>query len=195
MDHRPTLLRLALGGGLAACLAGCAFPLPQAAPPKAPAPQASQPKSAPPQAPQPPPAPTAVAPTAAPASRSADAPPHFATPDAAMRYLVAAYNSGDEAAVRHVTSPSSREPFEAERQWVKSFAFRSCAANGAPNWDYTCVLDIAGRMPGVPDPATDPATGSMDPASLQAMNEVTVLVAPAATPGWYLEANEGCGGG
>jgi len=106
----------------------------------------------------------------------------------AMRYLVAAYNSSDETAIRHVTTPDSRTQFESERQWVQTFRFRDCTANGAPNWDYTCVLDIVATVPGV-DPGIDPATG------LPVMNEVTVLVAAAARPGYYLAANEGCGGG
>jgi len=50
------------------------------------------------------------------------------------------------------------------------------------------VLDIVATVPGV-DPGIDPATG------LPVMNEVTVLVAAAARPGYYLAANEGCGGG
>jgi hypothetical protein len=104
-----------------------------------------------------------------------------------MRYLVAAYNSGDETAIRHVTTPDSRIQFESERQWVRTFRFRSCTANGAPAWDFTCVLDIVATMPGVTT-NTDPATG------LPIMNEVTVLVSPAARPGYYLSANQGCGG-
>jgi len=109
-----------------------------------------------------------------------------------MRYLAAAYNSGDEAAIRHVTTPDSRAQFEAERQWVQTFRFRDCLANGAPTWDYACVLDIVATVPGV-DPSSnlsvDPATG------LPVMDEVTVLVAAAARTGYYLAANEGCGGG
>jgi hypothetical protein len=104
-----------------------------------------------------------------------------------MRYLVAAYNSNNESNIRHVTTPDSREQFETERQWVKAFRFRACTPNGAPSWDYTCVLDIVTTMPGV-QAATDP-TGN------QIMDEVTVLVAAAVRPGYYLAANEGCGGG
>lgn len=118
---------------------------------------------------------------------SAAQPPHFTTPDAAMRYLVAAYNSGDETAIRHVTTPDSRSQFESERQWVQTFRFRDCTANGAPNWDYNCVLDIVANVPGV-SPNIDATTG------LVIMDEVAVLVAPAARTGYYLSANEGCGG-
>jgi hypothetical protein len=124
-------------------------------------------------------------PTASPAAAAGV--PHFATPEASMRYLVAAYNTGNETNIRHVTTPTSRDQFESERQWVKKFTFHSCTANGAPAWDYICVLDITTTMPGV-QVTTDPATGT------PIMNEVTVLVAPAARTGFYLEANEGCGG-
>jgi hypothetical protein len=119
-----------------------------------------------------------------PASSSA---PHFTTPDAAMRYLAAAYNSGNEVAIRHVTTPDSRTQFESERQWVQTFRFRDCTANGAPTWDYNCVLDITANVPGVP-PNIDATTG------LVVMDEVALLVAPAARTGYYLESNEGCGG-
>jgi hypothetical protein len=106
--------------------------------------------------------------------------PHFETPDAAMRYLVAAYNANNETNIKHVTTPDSRDQFEAERQWVKAFRFNNCAPDGAPTWDYTCVLDITKTMPGV-------AVGD------QVMDEVTVIVGPAARPGYYLVANHGCG--
>jgi hypothetical protein len=113
--------------------------------------------------------------------------PHFATPDAAMRYLAAAYNSGDEVAIRHVTTPDSRSDFEAERQWVKTFSFRDCAAMGAPYWTYNCTLDITANMPGV-NPNIDATTG------LVVMDEVALEVAPAARTGYYVDAVEGCGG-
>jgi hypothetical protein len=113
--------------------------------------------------------------------------PHFTTPDAAMRYLAGAYNSGDEAAIRHVTTPDSRTQFESERQWVQTFRFRECTANGAPAWDYTCVLDITAYVPGV-NPNIDATTGVV------VMDEVALLVGPAARTGYYVEANEGCGG-
>ena len=128
-------------------------------------------------------APTPVTPASSPLGQTTATDilaPHFDTPEAAMRYLVAAYNANNETNVEHVTTPDSRVEFEAERQWVKTFQFNRCTPNGAPTWDYTCVLDIAATMPGV-------EVGN------QVMDEVTVIVAPAARPGYYLAANEGCG--
>jgi hypothetical protein len=104
-----------------------------------------------------------------------------------MRYLAAAYNSGDEVAMRHVTTPDSRTEFEAERQWVKTFRFRDCTANGAPNWDYGCTLDIIATVPGI-SPDIDATTGQV------LMDEVAVMVAPAVRTGYYLEVVQGCGG-
>jgi len=136
---------------------------------------------------------TAIPVPPVPAAMKTDAvAPHFDTPEAAMRYLVAAYNANNETNIRHVTTPDSRDQFETERQWVKAFRFRDCTPNAAPSWDYTCVLDIVTTMPGVHVQGVQAAT---DPSGNQIMDEVTVLVAPAARPGYYLEANEGCGGG
>jgi hypothetical protein len=189
-------------GTLALAVAGCAAP--QAARAGAAAPAQSTPAPGPssqgPASAPDPQAPAAAAPVTAAATPARDpgatsAPPHFATPDDAMRYLAAAYNAGDETAIRHVTTPDSRQQFEGERQWVKAFSFRDCKANGAPNWDYTCVLNIDAFQPGMtpsPDPSADAATQAQQ---LQSMDEVTLLVGAAATPGWYLEVNEGCGGG
>jgi hypothetical protein len=145
----------------------------------------------------PPPAPP-VATTTAPTPPSAKAPPvvstpasgsapHFTTPDDAMRYLAAAYNAGDEVAIRHVTTPDSRTEFEAERQWVKTFRFRDCTAIGAPYWTYNCTLDITANVPGV-SPDIDATTG------LVVMDEVALEVSPAARTGYYMDAVEGCGG-
>ncbi len=104
-----------------------------------------------------------------------------------MRYLAAAYNAGDEAAIRHVTTPDSRTQFEAERQWVQTFRFRDCTADGAPYWTYNCTLDITANVPGV-SPNVDATTG------LVVMDEVALEVSPAARTGYYMDAVEGCGG-
>ncbi|MDQ1486557.1 MAG: hypothetical protein QOJ62_2250, partial [Actinomycetota bacterium] len=112
-------------------------------------------------------------------------PPHFATPEAAMRYLVNAYNVGDERAIWHVTNPDSRAQFEAEREWVKTFRFRTCTRDQGAH-TFTCIFDITKQ--------TAKALASADLGNPTGMAEVTVTAAPADRPGWYLLANQGCGG-
>jgi hypothetical protein len=128
-------------------------------------------------------------PTAEPVEVAGQRSPHFATPDAAMRYLVAAYNAHDVSSERHVTTPDSRIALESERQWVKTFAFHSCAKN--PGGDYTCVFTMLERVKGV---QAAPNTYDDFGSEVTDMNEITVLVAPAARPGWYMYFNFGCGG-
>ncbi len=115
-------------------------------------------------------------------------PPHFTTPDAAMRYLVAAYNLHDLKAEMHVTTPDSRAALENERQWVNTFSFHSCTLNPAGG-DYSCQFDMVSKVK-----TTDQGTDGFG-ADIQQMGEITVLVAPAQRPGWYMYYNEGCGGG
>ena len=115
-------------------------------------------------------------------------PPHFTTPDAAMRYLVAAYNLHDLKAEMHVTTPDSRAALENERQWVNTFSFHSCTVNPGGG-DYSCQFDMVSKVK-----TTDQGTDSFG-ADVQQMGEITVLVAPAQRPGWYMYYNEGCGGG
>jgi hypothetical protein len=95
-----------------------------------------------------------------------------------MRYLVAAYNDHDMTAEMHVTTPDSRDELETERQWVKTFSFNSCTQNPGGG-DYSCQFDMATMVQ-----PNDPNT---------AMGEIVVVVAPAARPGWYMYASEGCG--
>jgi len=110
-----------------------------------------------------------------------------------MRYLVAAYNRHDITAEMHVTTPDARTQLEAERQWVNTFRFDSCDVDGGQG-DYVCMFDMVSM---VPTPAAD--AGSIDGTQADAnagteMGEITVIVAPAARPGWYMYASEGCGG-
>jgi hypothetical protein len=140
--------------------------------------------------PTPSPSPTSIpTPTAVPVADEQS--PHFATPDDAMRYLVAAYNKDDVRAEMHVTTPDSRDALEAERQWVKSFSFRDCTQNPGGG-DYSCVFDMV-ELVNTPSPAASapPIDGFGN--AVGAMNEITVLVAPAQRPGWYMYFNEGCG--
>jgi hypothetical protein len=146
----------------------------------------------------------AAAPPSASASPAASTPPsgsapHFTTPADAMRYLVAAYNRHDIAAEMHVTTPDSRAALETERQWVNTFSFDSCTPNAGAG-DYTCQFDMVSMVPAPAAPdSTAAASTSTDgtaavsiPAATE-MGEITVIVAPAARPGWYMYASEGCG--
>lgn len=150
------------------------------------APVASTPPSAPPVVTT-----TALPPSVpSPSNATIDAvgsPPHFTTPDAAMRYLVAAYNLHDLKAEMHVTTPDSRAALENERQWVNTFSFHSCTLNPGGG-DYSCQFDMVSKVK-----TTDQGTDSFG-ADIQQMGEITVLVAPAQRPGWYMYYNEGCGG-
>ena len=101
-----------------------------------------------------------------------------------MRYLVAAYNAHDLTSEMHVTTPDARTQLEAERQWVNTFSFANCDVDGSQG-DYICTFDMASKVA--------PASTGTDPAAAQ-MGEITVLVAPALRPGWYMYANMGCGG-
>lgn len=102
-----------------------------------------------------------------------------------MRYLVAAYNRHDIAAEMHVTTPDARAQLEAERQWVNTFSFNSCGVDGSQG-DYICTFDMTSMVPTA-------AAGGTAADTATAMAEITVIVAPAARPGWYMYASEGCG--
>ena len=90
--------------------------------------------------------------------------PHFATPDAAMRYLVAAYNAHDIKAEMHVTTPAARDQLETERQWVNTFSFAGCDVDGAQG-DYICTFTMASMVPtasATPHPAPTAASPTAD---------------------------------
>ena len=122
-----------------------------------------------------------------------------------MRYLVAAYNAHDLTSEMHVTTPDARTQLESERQWVNTFSFDNCQVDGTQG-DYICTFDMASMVPTpsastsadstTDDTATDDtatnSTGSTG--AVTEMGEITVVVAPALRPGWYMYASEGCGG-
>jgi hypothetical protein len=120
--------------------------------------------------------------------------PHFATPADAMRYLVAAYNAHDLKSEMHVTTPDARTQLETERQWVNTFSFDSCDVDGTQG-DYVCTLDMASMVPfaSAASVTDGTPTDSIPAGSGTEMGEITVIVAPATRPGWYMYASEGCG--
>jgi hypothetical protein len=120
--------------------------------------------------PAPAPAP-APAPTPAPAPR----PLHFATPQASMRYLAAAYNRNDLAALQHVTTPVARNNLLLMRRNASNLQLVGCTANAARG-DYTCAFthDF---------PAATHRSGH---------GQAHFTVAPADRPGWYMTVLEDC---
>jgi hypothetical protein len=141
-------------------------------------------------APDPTPVTAPVTATASAQPVSAVTVPHFGSPEAAMRYLVAAYNAHDIVSERHVTGPDARASLEGERKWVNTFRFDHCdSAGGSQYW---CVFDMVSKVAATT--TTTVAGGDNFGNDLQSMGEITVLVAPAARPGWYMAGNLGCGG-
>jgi hypothetical protein len=133
-------------------------------------------------------APTAKAPTApdAPTSpvshrRTQPAPTpspgvHFVTPEAAMRYLAAAYNRNDLAALMHVTTPAARHNLLAMRADATNLRLVGCTANPGGG-DYLC-----GFTHGYPTAAHQAGRG-----------QARFTVAPADRPGWYMTVLNDCG--
>jgi hypothetical protein len=122
----------------------------------------------------------AAAPAASAAQRPAVAAhytgPHFRTPQAAMRYLAAAFNRNDATELHHVTTPASYKELKAMRSGAVNLRLVSCVANKG-HGDYTCTFRHA-----YPKRLHKKGYGSSD-----------MLVAPAINPGWYLYALLDCG--
>ena len=102
--------------------------------------------------------------------------PHFSTPEAAMAYLAAAYNSGNSAALHAVTTPDSYQQLTQMRSEAVNLQLLSCRVD-ASRGDYFCDF-------------------SHDyPASLHQAGHggSEFLVAPAENPGWYMYTLVECG--
>jgi len=114
---------------------------------------------------------------------SAAGSPHFATPDDAMVYLAAAWNSGNVQEVDYVTDPSGRQQMDSMAAEMANLRFHSCSQN--PAGDYTCYFthDIAASVSSTiyPNPMNYPP------------GEAVFTVAPAVAPGWYLTDVIHCG--
>jgi hypothetical protein len=110
-------------------------------------------------------------PTPVPAPR----PLHFATPQAAMRYLAAAYNRNDLASLMHVTTLAARHNLLSMRANATNLQLVGCTANAARG-DYTCAFthDF---------PVTSHRSGH---------GQAHFTVAPATRPGWYMTVLEDC---
>ncbi|HWC40430.1 MAG TPA: hypothetical protein VHK02_00405 [Actinomycetota bacterium] len=101
--------------------------------------------------------------------------PHFATPQASMRYLAAAYNHNDLASLMHVTTPTARTALQAMRRNAPNLQLVSCTTNAARG-DYTCAF-----------------THDFPTASQRSGHgHAHFTVAPATRPGWYMTVLEDC---
>jgi hypothetical protein len=113
-------------------------------------------------------------PASQPALASGYAGPHFDTPQAAMTYLAAAYNSDDITALHHVTEPRAFSRLMRMRSDAVNLRLESCTAN--PRGDYTCYFrhDF---------PASEHKPGH---------GEAVFISAPALNPGWYMYQFQSC---
>jgi hypothetical protein len=115
-------------------------------------------------------APTAppTAPSAAPvAAAPAYTGPHFTTPQAAMTYLAAAYNSDDTAALHAVTGPQAFASLVTMRSSDTDLQLMSCAPR--QQGDYVCSFRYSGP-----------------PRGPKASRTAMLIAAPAVNPGWYM---------
>jgi hypothetical protein len=100
---------------------------------------------------------------------------HFATPEGAMRYLAAAYNRNDLAALMHVTTPAARHNLLFMRSTADNLQLVGCSAN-AGRGDYLC-----GFTHGFPAAMHQSGTG-----------HAHFTVAPADRVGWYMTVLNDC---
>jgi hypothetical protein len=132
------------------------------------------------------PAPTLVAPRPAPAPapprtptapRTPAPPPrlHFSTPQAAMRYLTAAYNRNDLVALGHVTTPIARVNLVAMHRTAVNLQLVGCSLNAARG-DYLCTFrhDYPAAM------------------HLTSQGHAHFTAAPADKFGWYMTVLNDC---
>ncbi len=99
---------------------------------------------------------------------------HFTTPQAAMRYLAAAYNRNDTAALKKVTGTSARTDLIAMRRGAVNLQLESCSRR--TTGDYLCAF-----RHDFPKQLHRRGTG-----------DATFIVAPADKPGWYMNSLADC---
>jgi hypothetical protein len=106
------------------------------------------------------------------------APPgaRFRTPEAAMRFLARAYNAHDDAALKVVTTPETRDALADMHPTAPDLALLWCTFQ-QHRGDYECTFSH-----GFPASAHRSGRG-----------RATFTVAPAAKPGWYMTVMESCG--
>ena len=104
--------------------------------------------------------------------------PHFATPQAAMRYLASAWNRNDITALKHVTDPNARMALDAMHSEATNLALDRCTFTKARG-DYECYF------------THDFPKGYV---SETGHGTAEFTVGPARKPGWYMTYFIDCGG-
>ena len=119
----------------------------------------------------------APAPKPAPPRDTRRGTPYFATPRAAMRYLVWAYNGHHDRALRHVTRPDARTALLAMRPYAPTLTLDGCTTYGGGEYLCTFGHSLAKPSPG------------------HRHGHAEFLVAPAYRHGWYMTVLAACGDG
>ena len=101
--------------------------------------------------------------------------PHFATPEAAMTYLAAAWNANDLVSLKHVTNPAARDELDAMHAHAVDLKLAHCDEREGLG-DYTCTFSHD-FPPGVEN---------------RDNGEAVFIAGPADTPGWYMTVFESC---
>jgi hypothetical protein len=119
---------------------------------------------------------TRPAPTASPTPPAQG--PHFATPQAAMRYLAAAWNRNDVVSLKHVTDPNARMELDDMHSEATNLRLDHCTFTKARG-DYECFF------------THDFPKGYV---SKTGHGTAEFTVGPARRPGWYMTYFIECGG-
>jgi hypothetical protein len=102
--------------------------------------------------------------------------PHFDSPEAAMRYLAAAWNRHDTVAMKRVTTPDGRAALLGMYDEAVNLRLDYCVAR-AGQGDYDCHF-------------THDYPASMHK---HGVGHAEFIAGPARNPGWYMTVFEGCG--
>ena len=116
--------------------------------------------------------------------------PYFATPEAAMRYLAAAYNRHDLVALKHVTTPIARDALENMRAEAIDLQLDHCTRN-TDRKDYDCTFRHG--FPAGYDPKAPHDDAGLGYAESTTPGTATFVVGPATRSGWYMTVLESCG--
>ena len=135
---------------------------------------------------------TAAPPSPSPSPTASPTPvvPYFATPEAAMRYLAAAYNRHDLVALKHVTTPIAREALDNMRSEAIDLRLDHCTRNKDRN-DYDCTFRHG--FPAGYDPKAKHDDAGLGYAESTTPGTATFVVGPARRSGWYMTVLESCG--